>query len=232
MIIFHDEQDYKVFLHYLRLIFSPLEILQEELRQIQKTQATEPVAKIQIQRLQRAINKSIKYETYKNVRLLSFCLMPTHFHLLLYQTVKDGIEKVMSRLGTGYSMFFKQKYDWVGSVVQGRYSAGLLNYDPKLQPLITANYIEQNPSDLTSVKQIETYPYSSLQFYANQINKGQNPPVWLNTKHLLDIFAEIKSNPNNLLEEEIAQFDNYVDFVLGGVDINPEDVRLMHLNSI
>jgi putative transposase len=242
MTIFHDGRDYQSFLHQLRMIFTPVELLHDELKELESLVTTNSsLLRTRIKSLNRAINKSLRYKTPENIKLLAFSLLPNHFHLVVYQAIPNGIEQVMRRLGTAYSMHYKNKYDWVGSVTQGRYSASCLSIDPKLQPITAAFYVERNILDLLSQdspvktfrsKGIEDYPYSSFQFYFRQIKKGQRPPPWLATDHLLKIFDEIKKNPNSPLEELVAKYDNYVDFVLSGADINLEDVRLMHLNSI
>jgi putative transposase len=46
----------------------------------------------------------------KLVSILSYTLMPNHFHLLVYENKEGGISKFMSRLLTAYSMHFNTKY--------------------------------------------------------------------------------------------------------------------------
>jgi len=234
MKIFHDPQDYSVFLYYLRIVFSPIETLQKELQSLETKDSPSTALKARVKRLRHAIYKSAKEETFKNVKLLSFSLMPNHFHLLVYQTVKSGIEQVMRRIGTGYSMFYKNKYNWVGPIMQGRYSASHLSYDPRLQVIAAACYIERNPSNLSKDSPstaLQNYPYSSLKFYYQQLKQGRQPPVWLDTNHLLNIFNAIKENPNSVLEEIIAGYENFVDFVVSSEELDLEDVRLMYLNE-
>ena len=48
------------------------------------------------------------------VSVLSYSLMPNHFHLFLYETSEGGISKFMSKLLTAYSMYFNKKYDRSG----------------------------------------------------------------------------------------------------------------------
>ncbi len=57
------------------------------------------------------------------VEILCWCLMPNHFHLLLRQIKENGIVGFMQKLGTGYSMFFNQKYERSGTLFQGRFKA-------------------------------------------------------------------------------------------------------------
>src|SRR3989344_6304412 len=40
------------------------------------------------------------------VSILGYCLMPNHFHLILYEHTEGGISKFMGKLLTAYSMYF------------------------------------------------------------------------------------------------------------------------------
>lgn len=57
----------------------------------------------------------------KLVEIVAFCLNPNHFHMILTPVVEGGIEKFMQKVGTGYTMYFNDKYDRSGSLFQGRY---------------------------------------------------------------------------------------------------------------
>jgi putative transposase len=50
------------------------------------------------------------------IEVLSYCLMPNHFHLMVRQVEEGGITKFMQKLGTGYAMYFNQKYERVGGL--------------------------------------------------------------------------------------------------------------------
>ncbi len=57
------------------------------------------------------------------VKILAFCLMPNHFHLLLEQIKENGIVAFMQKLGTGYTMYFNKRHERVGHLFQGRFKA-------------------------------------------------------------------------------------------------------------
>jgi putative transposase len=48
------------------------------------------------------------------VSILSYTLMPNHFHILVYENEEGGISKFMMRLLTAYSMYFNTKYERSG----------------------------------------------------------------------------------------------------------------------
>jgi putative transposase len=56
------------------------------------------------------------------VNIVAYCLNPNHYHLLLQQVADKGIEKFMQRMGTGYTMYFNNKYERTG-LFQGRFKA-------------------------------------------------------------------------------------------------------------
>jgi len=123
--IFLDEQDCKVFLHYLKLYLSPI----EELRELNLPGL----------RILRFIRLNLSQE----VNLLAFSLMPNHIHLQIKQTTKDGIVKFMRRLSTSYVMYFNRKYQRVGALFQNTYKAVLIESDPHLLHL--SRYVHLNP---------------------------------------------------------------------------------------
>ena len=65
----------------------------------------------------------LKKEKDKLVNFVCYCVNPNHYHFLLEQTVDNGIEKFMQRLGNGYTKFFNNKYLRSGSLFQGRYKS-------------------------------------------------------------------------------------------------------------
>jgi Transposase IS200 like. len=48
-----------------------------------------------------------KYENL--VSIISYCILPNHFHLILKQESENGISKFMQKLGTSYTMYFNKK---------------------------------------------------------------------------------------------------------------------------
>lgn len=137
-------------------------------------------------------NKNLKNRHLFNnlgteVSLLSYCLMPNHFHLLLFQKTSDGITKLMRRVTTGYVMYFNNKYDRVGGLFQGRYKAAHINGDTYLHHI--SRYIHLNPDNY------KNWPYSSYSYYL-----GQKNAKWLDTSPILSLF-----------EDSPAQYSEFVD---------------------
>lgn len=115
----------------------------------------------------------------KDVQLLAYCLMPNHFHLLLYQSSENGITQLLRRISTGYVMYFNERYKRVGPLFQGTYKASHINSDVYLHHI--SRYIHLNPNDYS------TWPYSSFLNYA-----GEKQTQWLTMGPVLELFDDDK----------------------------------------
>jgi putative transposase len=81
------------------------------------------------------------------VRIMAYCIMPNHFHLLVEELMENGIAKFMQKFGAGYVRYFNNKYDRVGGLFQGRFKAVLVdNEQYLLYLLVYINVI--NPGQL------------------------------------------------------------------------------------
>jgi putative transposase len=69
------------------------------------------------------------------VKILCYCLMPNHYHLLLKEIQEGGVSKFMRKIGIGYTKYSNIKYDEVGSVFQGGYKARTVDNDIYLKYL-------------------------------------------------------------------------------------------------
>lgn len=83
------------------------------------------------------------------VEILCFALMPNHFHFLLRQLVDGGISLFMKKLG-GYSLYFNQKHNRTGHLLQGRFKAVHIETDAQL--MTVTNYIHLNRLELIEPK--------------------------------------------------------------------------------
>ena len=76
------------------------------------------------------------------VNIVAYCLNTNHYHFLLQQLSEKGIEKFMQRLGTGYTMYFNNKYHRTGALFQGRFKAVHINTNQYL--LHVSAYVNLN----------------------------------------------------------------------------------------
>lgn len=73
----------------------------------------------------------------------AYCLMPSHFHLLIREKADTGVTLFARKLLTGYSMYFNKKYQRTGSLFAHPFRAQHVTDDQHLQYLLA--YIHLNP---------------------------------------------------------------------------------------
>lgn len=133
-------------------------------------------------------NKTVK-NILKNryVEVISFCLMPNHFHVLVKNIEKDGISKYMHRIGVSYTKFFNLKYGKSGHLFQGSFKS--VHVEDNEHLLYLSAYIHRNPRELKGWKNKEyVYNWSSFKHYLNTEDKE----ILISKDIILDQFDSIK----------------------------------------
>ncbi len=164
--IFLDDADYKFFLYRLK------ENLFPEQKRTALLQEGRPLGG------RGYVRKALPSDAFD---LICYCLMPNHFHFLIRQNTQLPVSKIISKVCTGYSMYFNKKYERVGGLLQSKFKAVLVDSDPYL--LWLSAYIHQNPKVAGLVKNLEDYPYSSFLDYI-----GKRQGMLCHTKTILDNF--------------------------------------------
>ena len=138
--------------------------------------------------------------------------MPNHFHLLLHESVDGGISKFMSKILTGYTMYFNLKYKRKGRLFESTFQARHANTDEYLKYLLS--YIHLNPVKLiqsdwkdVGIKDLDkvstylgNYNYSSYGDYINSINFSREEGRILNKEDFPEYFKDELDFNNELLE--------------------------------
>ena len=91
------------------------------------------------------IRKKIKkgaIQEKKLVSIITYCLLPNHYHLILREKVEGGISRFMQKLGTSYTMYFNAKYERTGVLFQGKFKATHLDKGSSLE--FTSAYVNLN----------------------------------------------------------------------------------------
>lgn len=162
--IFLDEKDYRFFQVYLFIYLKPVEKVLEKYPDVPS----------------RLNSKNLSQE----VELIGYCLLPDHFHLLLRQKTKDGISKLMKQMTNAYTLYFNQKNNHSGGIMQGRYKAVGVPQDSLAYLL---RYIHLNPVSHQLTQDLTTNPWSS---YADYLGKETDLPC---TKiHILSKFNSVE----------------------------------------
>lgn len=172
-LIFLDEQDYSNFIYRAKILLGLVPLPQRTTKG----------------------GLRLKVLPLKAVEILSYCLMPNHFHFLVKQNEVNGLKMFLHRLCTSYSTYFNKKYERVGHIFQGIYKSKSVLEDSYLTQLTA--YIHLNPPLPFDWK------YSSILAYLGKENNGlANPKMFMDMHNLTfknyKSFLEKNYKPENL----------------------------------
>jgi REP element-mobilizing transposase RayT len=119
-----------------------------------------------------------------NCEIVSYCLMPNHFHFLINSTEQSSVSVSLGTvqstllangfrlLCSGYANYFNKKYNRSGSLFRQKTKAK--NLEDSLgndYPFICFHYIHQNPMIAGLCKKMEDWEFSSFRDYL-KIRRG------------------------------------------------------------
>jgi len=133
-----------------------------------------------------------KYTEIFSFRIHSFCLMPSHFHLLMESMDRPALSEFMRRLLTAYTVYFNRRHKRHGHLFQGRFKSIVVEKATYL--LALSRYIHLNP------KRPEDYRGSSLRYYI----KGGEPP-FLYTGEILSWFKGSREEYADFVKEGLTE---------------------------
>jgi len=175
--IFLDQQDYSVFLSYLKEYLLP-----KDEEALYKRLADPSISLMERDNIHKALRMNNFYE---EITLLAYCLMPNHFHFFMKQKSAGSIDKFMNSLGTRYTMYFNKKYKRVGSLYQGVYKAVLVTGESQF--IYLSKYIHKQAISLQG-EALQKSPCSYGEYL------GHRKTEWVHPEEVLSFFS--KSNPN------------------------------------
>lgn len=138
----------------------------------------------------------------ESLKIIAFCIMNNHAHLLTQVGNKENLSKYMQKVNSMYAKYYNyMENERVGYVFRDRYkSEPILN---KRQLIQCVKYIHQNPVKAKMVKSEDKYKYSSYCFYQN----GQIRKTGIFTKEEILYIC----NGSIVCEEEFLDIDMDID---------------------
>lgn len=174
------------------------------------------------------LKETLKFYENDNYKLISYCLMSNHVHLLLKTGTKDP-SFFMRRVNSMYARYFNSKYQYIGHLFQGRYFSNLINNVIEL--LEVSRYIHLNPVRAKMVDSPEKYMWSSYNKIV--LDKDKFKDLDLNSRKLmldmcideneildlLNIYSIIEENNKkdleykvkNMMKESKIKYKKYVE---------------------
>ena len=105
------------------------------------------------------LRKTKEYIDEFCLAVIAYCLMPNHYHFLIRQDGEIGAGELVKRVFGGYSRAVNKRYDWSGTLFEGRYKARHVDSDNYLRQL--CRYIHANPVKDGLVHSVQDWPYSN-----------------------------------------------------------------------
>lgn len=104
------------------------------------------------------IDKMSEYLKFFNIRIDAYCLMPNHFHLLIYSGKRpEEISLFMHRFMTSFCMYENNSKNLVGRTFQGVYKVREIEDDEDFRSIV--NYLRNNPIKEGFVEKAEYYKW-------------------------------------------------------------------------
>ena len=160
------------------------------------------------------------------VKILGYCLIPNHFHLLLSTEIGAELSRFMQWLMTSHVRRYHRHYRTSGHVWQGRYKSFIVQEDTHL--LTVARYIEGNPLRAGLANSAKEWRWSSHRESCGAVERSLTSPLPVPLPDNWTGFVD-----EALTQQELGRLQQSVDrqAPLGGSEWQEKIGRLLGLES-
>ena len=136
----------------------------------------------------------LMYELLKEhkVKIIAYCIMNNHTHMLIRTENIDELSNYMHRLNIRYAMYYNRKHNRVGYVFRDRFKTEGIYSEKQLYNCI--KYIYDNPVKAGICAKPEQYPYS---------NYKKIPDIIIDNSYT---FIDVEEEKEQVYLEEIQEF--------------------------
>ncbi len=127
-------------------------------------------------------------------KVLTYCIMPDHYHFLLKILKSDSLSKLISDIENSYTRFFNIKFERRGPLWQNCFKVVKIRFDDQL--LRVSRYIHLNPIVKRLVDRPEDWIFSSYKDFVTN-------------KNVLKNIKELKVQKIIEYKEFVENIDNY-----------------------
>jgi REP element-mobilizing transposase RayT len=114
------------------------------------------------------------------IAVMAYCLMTTHFHLIVWQRDPSGIAELMNRVLSAYTRYFNERHGNTAPLFRGPVRAKPIRTRGYFKWLV--GYVHDNhPSGLE-------YAFSSHRAWTDP----EQRPAWLEVKPALEVFGGVR----------------------------------------
>ena len=156
-----------------------------------------------------------------DVKVISYCIMSNHVHLLLFSNNPSNVANLMSKLNTKYAIYYNKINSRCGYVFRNRYRAEEIITDNYFMNCI--RYIHNNPVKAGICAKKELYNYSSVSEYVKCKSR------LIDLKFVKELFISLQLDYNKILKNDkyCRSFIEYVE----DIDLNDEETLIKDLVS-
>ena len=141
-----------------------------------------------------------KYSDETGIKILAYCLMENHVHLLLRDSTATVTPLFMKKLGVRYSGYYNKKYDRVGHLFQDRYKSE--NIIDNRYLLAVYRYILKNP-EKAGISKAKNYRWSSYNEYGL-------PDMLTDSSILVSLIGENAKFESFMACEDATEYMDYI----------------------
>ncbi len=151
-----------------------------------------------------------KAQKGKNVKIIAYCIMDNHAHLLIKMEKIIELSKFMQTVNSEYGKYYNFMEKRVGYVFRDRYKHQVIKDQKQLIQCI--KYIHQNPIKAGIVINPDDYIFSSYNFYKMKLINSNKTFLNLNFEEILKSsesygnFIDIENNPSEVINNLITEF--------------------------
>ncbi|HVZ11767.1 MAG TPA: transposase [Patescibacteria group bacterium] len=129
------------------------------------------------------------------IEIVSYCLMPNHFHFLLKQTKDNGIMNFIRMTTISYAKYFNIKRKRKGPLFEGQFK--VVHVESNEQLLHLSRYIHLNPIVSHVINDLDLFKWSSYLEYLQKTSE-----VICANEIILDQFKSIDSYEKFVLDHK------------------------------
>ncbi len=123
-----DNREFENILNYYRHVYTPIRYSRYKESSLQR---------------KNEINTQFHIDNEWIADILAYCIMPTHYHLLLKQRTDGGISKYIGITQNAYTRYFNTKYHRKGHLFVHEFRAVWISTEEQLKHMM--RYINLNP---------------------------------------------------------------------------------------
>lgn len=135
-----------------------------------------------------------QFEAHR-VRLVAWCLMSNHIHLVAIPAAADGLEAAIGRTHWRFSQAINRLLGRSGHLWQGRFLSCPLD---EAHAYAAARYVERNPVRARIVRHAERYPWSSAEAHCcGRDRRGLVDAARWATRHPPEVWRTLLREPDD-----------------------------------